>query len=362
MADGPSAAPRERGLTRRDFLGVAVASFIPSWLLAACKKGPEERVVNFFNWSTYIGKETLPRFEKQTGIRVNYEEFADEEEMFAKIRSGARGYDLIIGTDYMIPRLKGMNLIEPYAEGVLKNIGNIDPKFRGTPFDPENAFTVPYLWGTTGIGYNKSKVSKPPTSWKDLFDEKYAGRISMLDNSRDCISTALLMLGKDETTSDEKAFDAVRELLLKQKPLVKQYASSTYVDSLVTGEVAVAMAWSGDVLQASRENPQLDYVIPKEGSFMWVDNLCLVRGSRHREDALRLVDYLIGGEVAGEVANTVRYASPNAAARPFLDKNLLKDARVFPDKKTASLLKFHALLDPETSQLWNETWTDVKVA
>lgn len=346
-------------VSRRDFLGLAVAALAPSWLLSACKRGPEERVVNFFNWSTYIGKDTLPRFEKATGVKVNYEEFADEEEMFAKIRSGARGYDLIIGTDYMIPRLKGLNLIEPYPPGVLKNLGNIEPAFRNTPFDPENAFTVPYLWGTTGIGYNKSKVAKPPTSWQDLFDERYAGRISMLDNARDCVSMALLMLGFPETTTDEAHFEKVRELLLKQKPLVKQYASSTYVDSLVTGEVALAMAWSGDVLQAVKENPQLDYVIPKEGSYMWADNLCLVRGSRHKADALRLVDYLIEGDVAAEIANTVRYASPNAAAKARLDKALLKDPRVFPAKSKD--LKFHSLLDPESSQLWNETWTDVKV-
>lgn len=350
----------EGRLSRRDFLSVAVASFVPSWLLAACKRGPEERVVNFFSWSTYIGKETLPRFEKNTGVRVNYEEFADEEEMFAKLRSGARGYDLIIGTDYMIPRLRALNLIEPYPEGVLKNTGNIDPKFRGTPSDPENAFTVPYLWGTTGIGYNKAKVHKPPTSWRDLFDPRYAGRISMLDNARDCVSMAILMLGLPETTNDEKHFEQVRKLLLDQKPLVKQYASATYIDSLVSGEVAVAMAWSGDVLQAVKENPQLDYVIPKEGSFMWMDNLCLVRGSRHREDTLRLVDYLLQGEVAAEIANTVRYASPNTAAKPHLDKALLKDPRVFPGKDVK--LKFHDLLDPETSQLWNETWSDVKVA
>lgn len=348
-------------LTRRDFLRLAVLGAVSPALLAACAKGPEERVVNFFNWSTYIGPDTLPAFKKETGISVHYEVFADEEEMFAKIRSGAVGYDLVVGTDYMIPRLKALNLIDPIPPGVLTNLGNIDKAFRTPPYDPELAFTVPYLWGTTGIGFNKSKLDKPPTSWWDLWDEKHAGKISMLDNARDCLSVALMLKGHPETTSDEKAFAEARDLLVKQRPLVKQYASTTYIDSLISGEVNLAMAWSGDVLQACRENPQLDYAIPKEGSYMWVDNLCLMRGSRHRADALRLADYLLRGEVAADVANTVRYASPNAAARKHTDPALLKDPRVYPPAKVAARLSFHALLDPEQTALWNETWTDVKV-
>ncbi len=352
----------ERRYTRRDFLRVALAVAASPTLLVACAEGPKERVVNFFNWSRYIDPKTLPRFTKRTGIQVNYQEFADEEEMFAKLRSGALGYDLIVGTDYMIPRMKALNIIAPYPPGVLKNLGNIDRQFRRTPYDPDDAFTVPYLWGTTGIGFNKKKLAKPPTSWLDLWDPRYSGKIAMLDNARDCISLALMLKGYPETETSDAAFKAVRDLLLKQRPLVRQYTSSTYVDSLVAGEVVMAMAWSGDVLQAARENPQLDYVIPKEGSYIWVDNLCLVRGSQHREDTLRLVDYLLEPKVAAEIADKVRYASPNAAAKPLLDASLRDDPRVFPPKREMEQLKFHALLDPDAVELWNDTWSDIKVA
>ena len=353
----------DRPLSRRELLRLAAAAAAAPLLstLEACSSGPQERVVNFFNWSKYIAKDTLPRFTKLTGIKVNYEEMADEEEMFAKLRSGARGYDLVVGTDYMIPRLKAMNLVDPFPPGTLKNVGNLDPKFRGTPFDPDDAFTVPYLWGTTGIGYNKAKLAKPPASWRDLWDERFSGKISMLDNSRDCVSTALLLTGKPETSGDEKDLEEAKQLLLRQRPLVKQYSSSTYIDGLVAGELQLAMAWSGDVLQASRENPQLDYVIPKEGSYMWVDNLCLVRGSQHREETLRLVDYLLLPDTAAEIANTVRYATPNAAAMKGLDDSLRRDPRVFPDKATQARLHFHALLDPAMSQVWSDVWQDVKV-
>ncbi len=347
--------------TRRDFLRVAAAAAVSPALLAACAPGEKERVVNFFNWSNYIGKETLPRFTSETGIKVNYDVFADEEEMFAKLRSGVRGYDLIVGTDYMIPRFRALNIVDPFPPGALPNLANISAQFRHPSYDPELSFTVPYLWGTTGIGFNKSKVHKTPSSWMDLFDERYKGRISMLDNSRDCLSFALLVNGHPEDSADPAHLEAAKQLLIRQRPLLKSYSSSTYMDGLVSGELVMAMAWSGDLLQAAKDNPQLDYVIPKEGSYMWVDSLCLVRGAPHREDALRLVDYLLKGEVAAEVANHVRYASPNEAAKKHLEKAILKDQRVYPTDLNMKRLKFHAILDPELSQLWNQAWTDVKV-
>lgn len=342
-------------LTRREFLGLSLAAF-----LQACAKSGG-RVVNFFNWSKYIAPDTLPRFTKDSGVAVNYEELADEEEMFAKLRAGARGYDLICGTDYMIPRMRGLNVIDPFPPEALPNAANLDPRFRDTPFDPGSAFTIPYLWGSTGIAYNKAKVAKPPTSWLDLWDPRYTGKISMLDNARDCVSTALLIDGVIDDKADAAALEKAKKRLLAQRPLVKQYSSTTYIDALVAGEVHLAMGWSGDVMQAARENPQIDYVIPKEGSYMWVDNLCLMRGSLHREDTLRLVDYLLRPDVGAEIANFVRYPTPNAAARKKVEPALLSDPRVYPTAAVMKRLRFHGSLDPETSQQWNDLWQDVKV-
>ncbi|MFA6004464.1 MAG: spermidine/putrescine ABC transporter substrate-binding protein [Elusimicrobiota bacterium] len=351
------------GLTRRDFLRLGVLAAVPAALssaLSACAQREKERVVNFFNWSAYISKDSLPAFTRDTGIKVNYDVFADEEEMFAKLRSGALGYDLIVATDYLLPRLRAANLLAPVPMAELQNLRNVDRQFLNPPYDPEQQFSVPYLWGTTGIGFNKKLVSKAPTSWKDLWEERYKGRITMLDNARDCISTALLMQGYPETTTDEGHFNAVRDLLLKQKPLLKQYTSSTYIDSLVSGEVALAMAWSGDVLQAIKENPQLDYVIPKEGSYRYVDSMCLMRAGQHQPDAVRLIDYLLRPEIAADIANTVRYASPNAAAKAKIEPALLKDQRVYPPPAVMRKLAFHAPLDSESYNIWNQTWSDIK--
>lgn len=347
-------------LTRRQLLGAAAMAAVPAWL-SGCFKREKKRVVNLFNWSKYIGPDTLPAFTRETGVSVRYEEFADEEEMFAKLRGGARGYDLVVVSDYLVNRMKTLNLIMPLPQGALPNFKNIDARFKSPPYDPDNIFTVPYLWGTTGIGYNKKKIAKPPSSWKDLWDERYAGRVTMLDNARDTISTALLILGKDEAAATEEDLAAAKELLLKQRPIVKQYTSAAYVDGLVAGEISLAMAWSGDCLQAARENPDIDYVVPKEGSYLWVDNLCLMRGAPHKEDALRLIDHLLKPEVAAGIANTVRYATPNAVARKYLDKDLLNDPRVFPPPQQLKRLKIHAVLPPDVSQQWNELWSDVKV-
>lgn len=349
------------GVTRRDFLKAAVlAPLLPSFL-AACRRADKRCVVNFFNWSNYIGKDTLPNFTKLTGVDVRYDLFADEEEMFAKLRAGARGYDLIVVGDYLIPRFRALNLIDPMPPGLLKNQDNLAPRFRHTTFDPDES-TVPYLWGTTGIAYNRKKLKKPPTSWWDLWDEKYKDRISMLDNVRDCIAVAMQLLHIEQSTRDPEDFQKIRELLVKQKPLVKQYSSSSYLNSLVAGEIDLAMTWSGDLFQAARDNPDLDYVIPKEGTYMWVDCLALMRGSHHREDTLRLIDYLLEPQVAADNANFVRYASPNEKAWPLADPVLRKDPRVYPPPKQMAALKLHHVLDPEQSELWNETWADVKVA
>ena len=348
-------------VTRREFLKAAVLAPLLPAFLDACRRADNRHVVNFFNWSNYIAKDTLPNFTKRTGVEVHYDLFADEEEMFAKLRAGARGYDLIVVGDYLIPRFRALNLIDPMPPGVLKNQDNLAPRFRRASYDPDEA-TVPYLWGTTGIAFNRKKLKKPPTSWWDLWDEKYKDRISMLDNVRDCVAVAMQLLRIEQSTRDPEDFKKIRELLVKQKPLVKMYSSSSYLNSLVAGEIDLAMTWSGDLFQAARDNADLDYVIPKEGTYMWVDSLALMRGSRHRAETLQLIDYLLEPQVAAANADFVRYASPNEKAWPFVDPALRKDPRVYPPKKQMDALKLHHILDPEQSELWNETWADVKVA
>jgi spermidine/putrescine transport system substrate-binding protein len=348
-------------VTRRGFLSAAFLAPLAPALLSACRRANSARVVNFFNWSNYIAPDTLAGFTKATGVEVRYDLFADEDEMFAKIRAGARGYDLIVVGDYLIPRFKSLNLVDPVPSGALKNLDNLAARFRRPVYDPEET-VVPYLWGTTGIAYNRRKLKRKPTSWRDLWDPRYKDRISMLDNVRDCVSVAMQLLGIPQTTRDPEDFKRIRALLVEQKPLVKQYSSASYLDNLVSGEIDLAMTWSGDLFQAAKDNPDLDYVLPKEGTYMWVDCLAMLRGSRHREDALRLIDWLLEPSVAAGIANHVRYATPNEKAFPLVDKALRSDPRVYPTPAVQKSLKLHQVLDAEQSELWSQTWADVKVA
>lgn len=347
-------------LRRRDFLKLSIAALVPAFA-AACRRGPKAREINFFNWSNYIGKRTLPEFEKRTGIRVNYEMFSDEDEMFAKLRTGVHGYDLMVSDDYQVPKLRALGLITPIPEGAVTGLANLEKRFLDPPFDPGLRFTVPYLWGTTGLGFNKKHVSRP-SSWRVLWDEKYRGKMTVLDNVRDGIGCALLALGLPTDTDKPEHLAQAKELLVRQRPLIKHYTSATYVDELVSAEAWISQGWSGDVMLAVRENPDIDYAIPDEGSFLYVSSLVLPAGSEHREEALAFMNYSLLPEVAAEVSNTVGFATPNEKARKFLEPALLKDTRVFPDPKTSARLRFYGTLAPETEELWARTWQEVKVS
>ncbi len=355
----------KKSYTRREFLelsalAAAGAAVLPSLLMEACSSG--KNTVNFFNWSRYIAPNTLPRFTQKTGIKVNYEEFSSEDAMFAKLKSGAQGYDLAVVTDYLVPKFKALGLIDEFPDGSVPNAKNIAPHFRRPPYDPSGAYALPYLWGTTGIGFNRLDLKKRPDSWHDLWNPLYAGKISMLDDARDCVATALLMLNRPEGTQDPKILDQAKQLLISQRPLVYQYSNDTYIDSLSAGNVFLAMGWSGDVLQASEENSHIDYTIPKEGSYLWVDNLCLIHNSPHKKEALELANYLLEGKVAADIANFVRYATPNAAALPHIAPSLLHDPRIYPTPTINRRLRFTAIINDETERKWNQIWMEVKAA
>ncbi|MBI4249366.1 MAG: spermidine/putrescine ABC transporter substrate-binding protein [Elusimicrobia bacterium] len=348
-------------LTRRAFVKSGLSVLVLPNLLAACSKKEETGVVNFFNWSQYIGKRTLETFKQSSGIRVQYSLYGDEDEMFSKLRTGIQGYDLIVATDYMLPKLKALNLIDPMPHDRLQNMGNLDPTFQSPDFDPNLDHTVPYLWGTTGIAYNRRYIKKTPDSWWNLWDKSLSGKISMLDNRRDGLSCALLMLNLPIDSSDPRHLNRAKELLLEQKPVLKHYTSTTDENALVSQDVWLAMGWNGDVVRAAADNANLDFTVPKEGSFIWTDFLCLVHGSKRRTEALLLIDHILKADVAAEIVNSIIFATPNLKARPLIAPSIAGDDRIFPDALTMKRLRFYALLSGEAEALWNRVWQEVKI-
>jgi spermidine/putrescine transport system substrate-binding protein len=329
---------------------------------APAAAGPAQETVqelNIYNWSTYIAPDIIPNFEKEFGVKVNYDLFDSNEELLAKIQPGNPGYDIIVPTGYMVEIMINLGLLEEINHDNIPNLANVDPKFLDPPFDPGNRHCVPYQWGTIGIGYNIKATGGEIDSWQVMFDEKYAGRIAWLDDPRVVIGIALLMLGYDMNTTNPDEINEARELLLKQKPLVAAYAPDTGQILLDEGEVDITMEFSGDVFQVMEENPDLRYVIPKEGSEIWTDNLCIPKGAPHKELAEKFMSYILDARVGADLSNYIRYGTPNKASLPLINEEDRNNRAIYPSPEIMERLEFIKDVG-EATLLYDEAWTEIK--
>jgi spermidine/putrescine-binding protein len=276
------------------------------------------------------------------------------------MRIGVFGYDLIVATDHKIQELARGGLIEPLDLSLIPNVKNLYPRFRNGPWDPGNKYSIPWQWGTTGIGFNTKLVPDRIDSWDILWDSKYAGRVSMLDDLRDTIGVTLITLGYSGNSVQPKELLAAQRKLIGQRAMLKHYSSDTYIDELCSNDLWLCEGWSGDVGQASSENGDVDYVIPREGSFMWVDNLCIPKGAPHRNTAHEFMNYILRPDVGAQISKAVDYASPNQAAEPLL-RDLLSDPKICPPKQFMDeKLVFFADLG-KNEVLWQDVWQQVKI-
>ncbi len=260
-------------------------------LLAACSGGKPApaRELHVYNWSAYIDPQIYRDFETEFGIRVVEDTFASNEELLAKLQAGATGYDIIVPSDYMVSIMLQQGLLAELDHSRIPNLSNIDPRFTNLPYDPGLRHCVPYQWGTTGIGYNAEVFPNPPSSWAYLFDptlaQPYAGKFTMLNDAREAIGAALKYLGYSINTRNEAELLAARDLLIRQKPWVYAYDSEQYRALLPAGEIVMAQGYSGDVFMVAREDERIRYTIPREGSSIWMDHLCIPASAPNKEAA-----------------------------------------------------------------------------
>lgn len=321
----------------------------------------EEAKLNFYNWDTYIGETTLDDFKNASGIDVKMDLFADNDELFAKLKEGNPGYDLIVPTNDYVERMMSANMLVPLDRSMITNFGNIDPAFQDSDFDPGRKFTVPYMWGTQGIGYRKSRVDGVPDSWKWLFDsDKYSGRIAVL--SEGVLEVALMYLGYSYNDTDPAHIKQAEELLIKQKPHIKTFAEDNGQDLLLSGEVDLTMEWNGDILQIMEEDDDISYVVPKEGSNVWQDCLCIPKGAPHPENAHKFMNYILDAEAGAAIADFIQYATPNKAARGLLSDDYNKNPAIFPDDATIKKLESAIYLGEDVTRIKDEAWTRVLAA
>ncbi len=337
-------------------IALALALSLP---LLAC--GGAKTTLNVLNWGDYIDPELLRQFEDETGIKVKYTTMTSNEEMLVKLASADNIYDVCFPSDYIIEKLIADDLLYAIDKNNIPNLSNIDPRFLDLSFDPGNTYSVPYMWGTVGILYNTTMVSGPVDSWSILWDEQYAGQILMYDSMRDTIGITLKMLGYDINTRNEADILAAQEALIAQKPLVRAYLTDDIKMELINGSAAMGVVYSGDAVYCIGENPDLAYVVPKEGSNVWFDNIIIPKTSKHTAEAEAFINFLCDADVAAQNSDYIGYSTPNAAALAIMGPDYTDDPTYNPPQDVLDRCQIFEDLG-DFVKVFSDAWTKVKAA
>ncbi|MDF2543566.1 MAG: putative secreted protein [Herbinix sp.] len=334
--------------------------------LVGCSKDTtgENGKVYVYNWGEYMDPEVRDMFEEETGIEVIYDEFEQNEEMFPKIESGAVSYDVVCPSDYMIKKMIDADLLAEINYDNIPNISNIDAAYlkSAEEYDPGNKYSVPYCWGTVGILYNKTMVEEPIDSWGAIFDEKYSGNILMIDSVRDAFGIALAYLGYSMNSTNEAELDEAKALLQEQYPLVQAYVVDQVRDKMIGEEAAMGVIYSGEAIFTQRENPDLEYVVPKEGSNVWIDGWVIPKNSQNKENAEAFINYMCKAEIAKMNFDYITYSTPNSAARELIEDDDIKNSPIaFPDQSVLDRCSTYQYLGEEMESLYNTKWNEVKM-
>ena len=352
---------RRIGVSRRRFLqgtaALGISLNLPPGALAQGGK------VNFYNWDTYIGEDTLARFEDDTGITVQYDLFADNDELFAKLKGGNPGYDLIVPTNDYLERMISADMVQPLDHDKIPNLSNLDPDFTDPAFDPGRTFSMPYMWGTIGIGYRKSVFDTPPDSWATLLEsDEYAGRIALMSEAQTVLQMAMKLQGNSLNDWTEENVAAAEAMIQKQKPNITAFAPDNGQDLLLAGEVDLAMEWNGDILQVMEEDDDIGYALPKEGGLLWEDTLAIPAGAPNVDNAHALINHILDAEIGAGIADWVYYATPNAAARKLLSDAYNDNPAIFPSKEALAQSEVSVFSGQKELRMIDDAWTRIKAS
>lgn len=316
-----------------------------------------------YNWGEYLDPDVIDMFEEETGIHVIYEEYETNEIMYPKVQSGAIAYDVVCPSDYMVQRMIENNLLAEINFDNIPNIKYIDNIYMdlSTQFDESNRYSVPYLWGTVGILYNRTMVDEPVNSWGILWDEKYKDSILMQDSVRDAFGVALKYLGYSLNSTDLDELEEAKKLLIEQKPLVQAYVVDQVRDKMIGNEAAIGVIYSGEALYCQEENPDLEYVIPKEGSNLWIDSWVIPKNARNKGNAEAFINFLCRPDIAKMNFEYITYSIPNSAGRALIEDDWMRNSTIaFPDISQLENCETFRFLGDENEVIYNELWREVK--
>ncbi len=353
-----------------------------SMVLSGASLAEEEKILNVYNWSDYIAEDTLEKFTAETGIKVTYDVFDDNGVLEAKLLSGKTGYDIVVPSSAFLARQIKAGVFQPLDRSKIPNYENLDASLmkKLENADPGNQYSIPYLWGTTGLGINVNAVKKalgddaPLDSWDLLFDPKYVSKlkscgVTMLDAPDEVIPATLNYLGEDPNSLDVSLMQGkVQDKLLEIRPFIRYFHSSQYINGLANGDICLALGWSGDVIQAAERAAEAEngvevvYVIPKEGAGMWFDMLAIPKDADHPENAHKFLNFLLRPEIMADITNYVWYPNAVPPSKEFIEGEILEDTTVYPSAKVEEKLYTFVVTPPKIDRAQTRIWTRVKSA
>jgi len=335
----------------------------------------EEKVLHVFNWSDYIAEDTVPNFEKQTGIKVTYDVFDSNDVLETRLLAGHSGFDVVVPSASFLERQIKAGVFQKLDKSQLPNLKNMDPDImnRVGLHDPGNQYAIPYLWGTTGIGYNEDKIKKilgdaRPDSWNYIYDPKLAAKfkdcgISLLDAPDEILKTVLAWMGRDPNSQKEEDLNAAEAKLMPIRPFIRKIHSSQYIEDLANGDLCIAVGWSGDILQArdraeeAGQGVKIKYAIPKEGTIVWFDMLAIPNDAAHPKNAHAFINYLMEPQVAANNSNFVNYANGNADSLAMVKEDVKNDPGIYPTPEVKAKLFPSLAYNEDFQRLMNRMWT-----
>jgi putrescine transport system substrate-binding protein len=338
----------------------------------------EEKVLNVYNWSDYIAEDTIPKFEAETGIKVNYDVFDSNELVEAKLLAGSSGYDVVVPSGFFLERQVAAGLFLPLDKAKLPNLANMDPDVMAATaaHDPDNKFAVDYMWGTTAIGYNTGKVKErlgdqAVDTWDVVFKPELVSKladcgVTLLDAPAEIMASALNYLGLDPNSESPEDLKKAEDLMMSIRPHVRYFNSSQYIDDLGNGEVCLSVGYSGDVFIAqaaaaeANAGVEVAYVIPKEGALKWFDLFAIPADAPHPENAHKFIDFMLRPDIAAANTNYVYYASGNKAALELIDDEVKNDPAIYPTPEVSAKLFNLKAHTPDYDELLTETWQRIK--
>lgn len=339
---------------------ILLTCIIAGSLFVGCNKKYSEEI-SFFNYGENIDEETVQEFEKKYGIKVNLETFDDMETMYQKVNNADVSYDVILVSDALMPRMIKNNLIQELNKSNIPNISQMDEEYLNLDIDPGNKYSVPYMFGTVGLIYNKDIVKEKVDSWDILWDEKYKNKVFMFDTYRDTIGVALKKLGYSLNSENPKELEEAKNLLLEQRKKVDPvYGVDNGTTMIPAGESDINMIWSGEGLNLQDEYPNLEYVVPKEGANFWIDSLCIPSNAKNVSGAEKFINFVSDKESALRIADEIGYTTPNKEARLEQPENVRNNPNAYMSKELMDRCELYIDLPKNTKKLYDNIWVEIK--